>query len=161
MCGKLGCKRNVKTSKGLKCRVFLNLISGLHMATCSESVFVRNLQEMCNILQKEVKLHPEKQVMFRSTLPQHFDSSDGSGYYNGQFKPTSCAVQPTVRSHWTNEVTKHVSMQYGFKYLDSAPIYMDRWDLHFPDHVHLDCTHFCYTPETFVPEFVLLNQLLK
>ena len=58
-----------------------------------------------------------------------------------------------------NYYLEELSQQYGFKILNSAALYADRWDLHFPK--NKDWLHFCATPETAVPEMALLNQLLE
>ncbi len=136
------------------------LFAGLHMTFCDVNFFLTNLQAMVEMLVKETEQHPEKQVIVRSTLPQHFDANDSSGTHNRARENSHCANVSTTMSHWTNYYLEDISRKNGFKFLDSSPIYMDRWDLHFPENEKLDCTHFCYTPDLYMPEIVLLNKLL-
>ena len=56
---------------------------------------------------------------------------------------------------------KEIAKLSGFKYLDSAAIYMDRGDLHLETNHGYDCLNYCYTPETYIPEVVLINKLLR
>ena len=133
---------------------------GLHYENCSISTYRAALEEVAGLLKEELTRYPHKQVVFRSTLPQHFYMGKNIGGYFPKFnKHISCYGVNNVQ-HWTNKYMKEVSKRYGFKYLDSFPIYADRWDLHFPNKTMPDCTHFCFTPETIIPELALLEQLL-
>ena len=133
---------------------------GIHYDKCNISTYKRALEEIASILKTELIKHPEKQIVFRNTLPQHFNIGNNTGgYFPGFKKSTACFGNNNVQ-HWTNKYLKEVSKQYGFKYLESFPIYADRWDLHPPKTDSLDCTHFCYTPELIVPEIALLNTLI-
>ncbi len=115
---------------------------------------------MAEILKEELSRHPEKQVIFRSALPQHFYSHDGKeGYYTTT--ATTCGPTLTPKSHFANFYVEQITNFYGFKFLDSTGIYKDRWDMHFPHAPELDCSHWCYSPEIYVPEIALLNQLLQ
>ena len=141
--------------------LFHFVLAGLHMSFCNESFFLNNTQLIIDILVEEKKQHPEKQIILRSTLPQHFDVSDESGYYDGKQEKQHCANVTTFLNHWTNYYVDEICRKYGFKYMDPAPIYMDRFDLHFEEYTSLDCTHFCSTPEIYIPEVVMLNELLE
>ncbi len=122
--------------------------------------FVKILKQVADILKAEVTRNPDKQVILRSTLPQHFPGNDG--YYEKQKKENhmyeQCDHTSTLKEHFSNKHLKNTAEQFGFKYMDSFPIYMDRWDLHWKLG---DCTHNCYTEETAVPELALLNRLLN
>ena len=138
--------------------IILNL--GLHYGACNVSIHKRTLEKLAYILKTELSKHPEKQVVFRNTLPQHFYRGKGRDrYFHGFNKSKKCFGTNNVQ-HWTNKHLKEVSKEYGFKYLESFPIYADRWDLHITRTGRLDCTHFCYTPELIVPEIALLNTLI-
>ena len=138
--------------------IILNL--GLHYGACNVSTYKRALEDIAHILNTELSKHPEKQVVFRNTLPQHFYRGKGRDrYFRGFNKSKICFGTNNVQ-HWTNKYMKEVSKHYGFKYLESFPIYADRWDLHVRKTGRLDCTHFCYTPELIVPEIALLNTLI-
>ena len=165
------CKEGLRTGKlVLKKYVFLKALSqsdimilnlGLHYSRCNTSTYRAALEEVAGLLREELTRHPHKQVIFRSTLPQHFSNGKrNGGYFRGFNKDRTCYGE-NYRQHWSNKYMKEVSKRYGFKFLDSFPIYADRWDLHFPDSpVKLDCTHFCFTPETIIPELTLLEQIL-
>ncbi len=94
-------------------------------------------------------------MILRSTLPQHFVGNDGycsRGEKNTQ--SNGCANRTTHLEHLSNHYLKSTAEQYGFKYMDSFPFHMDRWDLHYKQG---DCTHTCTTAETTAPELALLN----
>ncbi len=122
---------------------------------------------MAHVLREETRKNSEKIVILRTTLPQYFYAgpeypigyyTDLPGFVNYIKEHKSCLNQTFDKNHWTNFFLEKFSKEYGFKFLDSAPLYTDRWDL-----VHygkIDCTHFCYTPEIAVPEIALLTQLL-
>ncbi len=117
---------------------------------------------MADIFKEEMILYPEKQVIFRSTPPQHFDGGGvyPPGYFQEDIPGQKCLNKPFRKQFHANICLREVSQKYGFKYLDSAPLYMDRYDMHFPDSYKTDCSHFCYTPEVIIPEIALLNTLL-
>ncbi len=133
---------------------------GLHYEFCSQWEFVTDMTQVADILKAETAKHPKKQVVVRSTLPQHFPGNNG--YFvapRTQFDIyDSCANKTTEKEHRSNKALQNIAEQYGFKYMDSFPIYMERWDLHWRSG---DCTHNCYTAEITVPELALLNTLLN
>ena len=140
--------------------------AGLHQITIKE--LQTDLKVFAIILQQELQSHPEKTVIVRGTLPQHF-SGHGifpDGYYiqdlAAKVKKKKCITHSNYEDHWTNFYLKTFSKTNGYAYLDSPSIYADRWDLHkqMPG-PKVDCTHFCHTPETLVAELVLLNDILK
>ncbi len=139
---------------------------GLHNSfwRCPKQTTMNILNRVARILQSELTMNPQKQVIFRSTLPQHFPGNDG--YYAAaqvpQYKQVGCQKLTTTtrREHETNDLLKFVAEKYKFKYLDSFPIYMDRWDLHWKPTSSVDCTHSCITAEVTVPELALLNSIL-
>lgn len=131
---------------------------GLHFEKCTKESFAKTLTKVAELFQMEVSKHPDKQVILRSTLPQHFPTKNG--YYDVMHRnrQPGCAQKSTVEEHWSNEFLKNTKQQFGFKYLDSFPIYKERWDLHWKP---IDCSHSCHTAETTVPELALLNNLLN
>ncbi len=137
---------------------FCVLFTGLQMTACSDKQFLETAFQMADILEESVYFHPQKQVIFRSTMPSH-------SRYNVQ-EPiladtgsSGCWAQ-TKRNHFSNAYLEQVSNLYEFRYLNSAPIFMDRGDMHLPEHELTECSHWCYSPETVVPEIALLNDLL-
>ena len=130
------------------------------------SYFIDKLHQLAHILRKELASHPEKVVIFRSTLPQHFDGMEllPDGYYTDGFTYKACMKETFSGAHWTNVYMEKISKEYGFKFLYSAPVYMDRYELHLEydggRKTRIDCTHFCYSPELVGPELTLLTQLL-
>ncbi len=138
-------------------------ISGVHFASCETEEFLERAFEVMDVIKKEVVLNPNKQVIIRSTLPMHTFStiplSTLPQFYSDLSPEHSCKLK-TLQNHHTNFYMEQISKLYGFKFLNSAPIYKDRGDLHFPERQRSDCIHWCYSPETYIPEIVLLNQLL-
>ena len=133
---------------------------GLHYNKCNVKQYRSNLVEMAKIMKSEMMKHPHKQVICRNTLPQHFQGVDGNFYFEGFDKSLKCSQKTNNLQHWTNKHLKEICKTYGFKYLDSFPIFADRWDMHEPWRIPPDCSHYCFTPELVVPEIALLNQLL-
>ncbi len=120
---------------------------------------------MSNILKEEVTANPEKQVLVRSTLPQHFYSIMmgivPDGYYNASAKGTICWNTGKIKNHFTNFYLEQIAKNLGFNYVDSAPIFVERWDMHFPKKRAVDCSHWCYSPEYIVPELAVFNTALR
>ncbi len=138
---------------------------GLHYlySNCPKQTNIKTISKVARILQLELKRKPQKQVIFRSTLPQHFPGNDGyfAKTQTPQYTKFGCAKFTTNREHESNDLLKFVAEKYKFKYMDSFPIYMERWDLHWKPTSFGDCTHSCITAEMSVPELALLNSLLN
>ena len=102
-------------------------------------------------------------VIFRSTPPQHYDGSGvyTPGFFQEELPGQACLTKPFTQDFYGNLCLREVAKKYGFLYLDSSAIFMDRYDMHFPDARKLDCTHVCHSPELYIPEMILLNQLLE
>ena len=133
---------------------------GLHYNKCTVAQYKDSLVELAKIMKLEMKEHPYKQVICRNTLPQHFQAVNGSFYFEGFDKSLQCSRKPNNLHHWTNKHLEEICKAYGFKYLDSFPIFADRWDLHEPWRIPPDCSHYCFTPELVIPEIAMLNELL-
>ncbi len=120
-------------------------------------MFAKNVLDLADIIKQEQNVHPKKQVIIRNTLPAHTDYSPSRP---GEAKSQEC-WQHNPNSHFGNYYMKEIAKLSGFKYLDSAAIYMDRGDLHLETNHGYDCLNYCYTPETYIPEVVLINKLLR
>lgn len=131
--------------------------AGLHLSTCSDNQFLQVAEDVADVLSREVSLDPTKQVIIRSTLPTHSVYSEDGSFVHAQ---TECWKE-LKEDHFTNYYMEQVANAYGLKYLYSAPIYMERGDLHFERHKPMDCVHWCYSSETYVPELALINNLLR
>ncbi len=129
--------------------------TGIHYGGARKEFYVSILTKLGQITQAEMMKCPGKQVILRSTLPQHFPGK--GGWYPPKMKGKCCRKISSYKEHWTNEYLKMTSEHYGLKYIDSAPFYVDRWDLYLTPE---DCTHSCITPEITIPEIALLNSLL-
>ncbi len=114
---------------------------------------------MGKVLKKEVDLNPRKQVIIRNTLPTHAPYTEDDAALLTRRK----CWNETKKDHFTNYYLEQMARKLGFKYLYSAPIYKDRGDMHLPARKEdkNDCTHWCYSPELFVPEMALINKLLR
>ncbi len=127
------------------------------MGSCTDKQFLKVAYDMADIIKREVSLHPHKQVIIRSTLPTHtFYTEDGSYHHT-----SSECWRESTENHFTNYYMELICKVYKFKFLNSAPIYIERGDLHYPEHTPKDCTHWCYSPEPYVPEISLMNELLR
>ncbi len=130
--------------------------TGIHYNYAKKEFYVSILTKLGKIAQEEMIKGPGKQVILRSTLPQHFQGK--GGWHQPRTKGKGCKKISSYKEHWTNEYLKKTAEHYGLKYMDSAPFYVDRWDLHMRP---IDCTHSCITPEVTIPEMALLNSLLE
>ena len=131
--------------------------AGLHLALCSDDQFLKVLNEMAKIMEAELTMHQDKQVIFRSTLPTHTIYAEDGSYIH---KDSECWKENS-EDYYFNHMLKDIAKRYRFRYLNSAPIYMERGDLHYEKHVPMDCVHWCFSPETYVPEVALINNLLR
>ena len=108
--------------------------------------------------------HAAKQVIVRATVPQHFKTKSGTGYYTDSYRnETKCLRQvPFPALHPTNHFLKTMAVRFNFSYLDNFSIFYQRGDLNkgMKANGKLDCTHHCFTPELIWPELVLLTQLI-
>ncbi len=129
---------------------------GIHYSFEPKEEYAMLLNELGKIAQAEMKNYPGKEVILRSTLPQHFLTHDG-WFHRNKEKSKKCSKISSYNEHWTNSYLRSIAAQFGFKYMDSAPFYVDRWDLHANPR---DCTHSCLTAEVTIPEMALLNSLL-
>ena len=131
---------------------------GLHCNPCNSSYFKNLLGKIATVLKEHIIQHPDKQVIFRNTLPQHFKNNHKSedGYFQAFNESGNCSG----KANWTNDHMKQICKTYGFKYLDSIPLYAERWDMHRSWNKPPDCTHFCYMPEVTIPEIALLDRLV-
>ena len=121
--------------------------------------FIRNF-----ILFADTTRNTSKQVIVRASLPVHFISKAGLGYYRNRLKnETKCAKKVLFSEpRPTNYFLMNMARRFNFSFLDNFSIYYERGDLtrgRKTRHI-LDCVHHCYTPELIWPELVLLLQLI-
>ena len=106
-----------------------------------------------------------KQVIVRATLPQHFITNAGMGFY-GQIHtkdnhPRLVKV-PFPVPHPTTYFLKSMARRFNFPFLDNFSIYYERRDLTRGKLGGLvDCSHHWVNPELIWPELVLLTQIIK
>ncbi len=102
-------------------------------------------------------------LILRTTPPQHYSTDVHSGRYDDyQFTDgDKCVNVPKPERHQTDKIVEYFARENDLRILDDFEIFQHRWDLHQQTKFHkLDCTHFCYTPETFIPHLTLLSQLI-
>ncbi len=103
-------------------------------------------------------------ILFRNTLPQHFPTASNTGIYSHYTakKGGKCVKVTHPEKHPSDIIMEHYAKIHNISILNDYILFLDRWELHSVKnkHLHLDCTHFCYTPELAVPQLVLMNQLL-
>ena len=114
----------------------------------------------------DVTRNTQKQVIVRATLPQHFITKSGLGFYSDRLRneTNKCATKvPFPVPHSTNYFLKNMARRFNFSFLDNFSIYYERGDLTkgLKASGKLDCSHHCYTPELIWPELVLLTQIIK
>ena len=122
---------------------------------------------VCNVsILADAIQNTSKQVIVRATLPQHFITNSGMGFY-GEIMSTNASKACTVKvpfpvPHPSNYFLKNMASRYNFSFVDNFSIYYERGDLtrgNFKGKV--DCSHHWYTPELIWPELVLLTQSIK
>ncbi len=98
-------------------------------------------------------------VVFRTTVPQHFKSRNGLGLYVNKYTewPFQCVDIPVPERNGADAITRLAVTKYGFVLFDDFDIFSSRWDLH--QDVR-DCTHYCFTMETIMPQLALLAHFL-
>ncbi len=135
---------------------------GLHYHLCPNQVFMTVMEKVTGILRAELQTNPQKQVVLRGNLPQHFPGNNGYFAFTKvqNYRKIGCTNKTTEREFFTNYALKSTAKENNFKYMDSFPFYMERWDLHDKKKKHFDCSHYCITAEITVPELALLNSLL-
>ena len=124
----------------------------------SQEKYTTQIYNLGDAINKSV--NKDKVIIIRSTLPQHFSGQQKyiDGYYVEKMPKIKCINGPINLEHWSNPIMKEMCEKYGFRYLNSAPLYGNRSDLHF---VAGECTHYCYHSQIVIPEMALLNQLLQ
>ena len=125
---------------------------------CPFEEFLNTLLRFASIFTEEKWKDPRKVFIFRNMPSQHFNVADG--FFKEVMSSTEkeCSKKPNLLEHWTGIYMKEVSQVYGFHFMNSAALYADRWDLHFPE--NRDCIHSCLTPEVAIAEMALMNQIL-
>ncbi len=103
-------------------------------------------------------------IIFRMTLPQHFNSITQTGWYQDTTKEEKhkkdCSFINNPARHFIDNTVRKYTLKYGFQILDEFEIFSARSDLHQRVHGIKDCTHYCFTMETIMPQLALLIQLL-
>mmetsp|Transcript_26305 Transcript_26305/g.40203 ORF Transcript_26305/g.40203 Transcript_26305/m.40203 type:complete len:441 (-) Transcript_26305:139-1461(-) len=159
---------------------------GVHFHTVSQ--FKTVLKEMLETLGNYSALNPDSLVLFKESLPQHFDSPDGSGSYDGystavnrsawQCVPHNSSqiesdmllgnVSVSVGMHNFNRIARRAveEMKGGVQWLSSNSEAMAlRNDGHTGATAccarHTDCTHFCYSPNLYQPTIDPFYSALK
>ena len=136
--------------------VILNM--GLHY---SNTHTIGQFQIILDTIMKMLKSLSVKgtKVVFRTTAPQHFESFNGLGLYVEKYVPWpfKCVDIKIPERNGADSITRFAAKKYGFVMFDDFEIFSSRWDLHQEDG---DCTHYCFTMETIMPQLALLSQLL-
>ena len=147
---------------------------GVHYHSVSN--FPTVLNKMLMALGNYSALNPNTLVLFLKSLPQHFDSPNGSGSYDGfhqavnrsawQCYPLNSSqigidlllgdISVSTGMHNFNRIARRAveEMQGGVQWLSSNSVIMGfRHDGHtgvqYPRYT--DCTHFCYAPNLWQP----------
>ncbi len=136
--------------------VILNF--GLHYRGWTLLDFKYIVRKVMQLIKNKVK---RGSLILRTTPPQHFPTEVQSGRYEDYQLGDKCVNVPKPERHPADMIVEHFAKEYNLSILDDFTIFQDRWDLHQQTKYHkLDCTHFCYTPATFIPHLTLLTQLI-
>ena len=98
-------------------------------------------------------------IIYRTTLPQHFMSISGSGwYYESTQKEVKHCVEIKKPDRYPGDaILQYYASKFGFVIFDDFDIFVNRPDLHRDVN---DCSHSCFTMETLMPQLALLGQIL-
>ncbi len=140
--------------------IILNL--GLHYYHTSTAKFLKVLRQLTAELDL-LAMHGTN-IIFRMTLPQHFYSVTQTGWYhdttNEEKHKKDCSFIKNPARHFMDNIVRKYALKYGFQILDEFEIFSARSDLHQKVHGIKDCTHYCFTMETIMPQLAPLIQLL-
>ncbi len=102
--------------------------------------------------------------IFRNTLHQHFRTASNDGIYANFIgdKNDVCVQVKSFYKHPADIIMEYYAKKYNIKILSDYVIFWERFDLHSEmyNDIRLDCTHYCYTPETAIPQLIMLNRLI-
>lgn len=110
-------------------------------------------------------------VLWLAAWPQHFNSSEGNGYFSlGAISKYTCVPHPMQHQDlhsldWRNLLLQKVITPYLSSKIqlfhDDLHVMNEMWDMHSkpfePDH---DCTHWCYHPLFMLPLWHRIGQML-
>lgn len=102
-------------------------------------------------------------VLWLAAWPQHFNTTDGNGYYFSHIPSDyTCVPHRVNNGDWRNEILHRIVPNYSpFIELFSADVHImnQMWDMHSFPESH-DCTHWCYHPLFMVPLWHRLHRIL-
>lgn len=120
-----------------------------------ELEYLANLTKRENVINK---------VLWLAAAPQHFNTTEGNGYYNISQSQTShgCVPHTVTDNDWRNNILKKLAPKYAPHievFLEGARMMNEMWDMHMcpPND---DCTHWVYHPNFMSPLWHKLDQLL-
>ena len=132
---------------------------GIHYDRSRLTVMARTIRYLSQNL-KRLTASRRVQIVYKLTVPQHFITASGAGWYNERTSNKRCVRVPKPDRYPSDHVMKYYANRYGFKVLDDFDIFVNRSDLHQDMSDYTDCSHYCFTVETIMPQIALLTQLL-
>lgn len=98
--------------------------------------------------------------LWRSTLPQHFSTMEGTGLFEDRIPNTvSCSKLEKEWSHPSDKILADVRSTSGIPLIDMTSIFKGAFNFH---SVRAgDCTHFCYSPKLFAPALTLFGEAIR
>jgi hypothetical protein len=134
---------------------------GLHYATNSGYQF-----RMMSKLQKIIMEEADRRkfcFLWRSTTPQHFPGSNGTGTYNGtdysKTKTKDCAAVTSKWTHPSDAVLERVRVGSKIPLIDITSLLEGAHTFH--SLKVGDCSHFCYSPDLFAPMLTLFGEAIR
>ncbi len=139
----------------------LMLNYGLHY----HLITFRSIMDVMSTLSKRLASLSNRgvQIIYKMTSPQHFATSTGTGWYEDLADPQNrqCVNNTYPARHFIDSIAKQYASQHGFSIFDDFDIFTSRWDMHpFRNTKGADCTHYCFSMETVMPQLALLTHIL-
>ena len=131
---------------------------GLHYASHSEYQS-RMMDYLQDIMVEEMR-HRNVCCFWRSTLPQHFASTAGTGLYSDRIPSrTDCPPLRQTWKHPSDDVLQRVRTSSNIPLIDMTSLLEGASALH---SLRVgDCSHYCYSSGLFAPILVLFGEAIR
>lgn len=132
---------------------------GLHYSVY-RSYQYRMMAYLHELMAQEARDRSHFCFMWRSTLPQHFATTTGTGLYEDRILPIrdECPALNVSWSHGSDHVVSHVRAESGIPLIDLTSLLKAANMLH--SLKSGDCTHLCYAPGLFAPMLTLFAEAI-
>ncbi len=111
-----------------------------------------------NILKEQTLAKPDLKVIFRNSLPPHFETKTGTGFYQDATRFV-CSKEISEIRVTTDIIQMEIAKDFGFPIFDEFYIYNTRYDAHSVT-VDNDCLHYCHSTELMMAELKAFAYIL-